>query len=136
MAGIFWCNMKKDYDKIAEIERAIKQKYGSGAIQNPAKSWTEEKEKDYLEQLQELNEKRNKQYAVDQKVEVDGFLVTRKLLIKENKINCPICCTRLKTARDDIYINKFDCCEKCFIEYVEDREKRWLEGWRPIQGEN
>jgi len=128
--------MEKDYDKIAEIEKAIKQKYGSDAIQNPAKFWTEEKEKDYLEQLQELGEKRKKQEAADQKVEVDGFLITRKLLTKENKINCAVCHTRLKTVRDDIYINKLDGCEKCYINYVEGREKRWLEGWRPNQGEN
>ena len=26
---------------------------------------------------------------------------------------------------------KFDCCHKCYIQYVEDREERWIEGWRP-----
>jgi len=26
---------------------------------------------------------------------------------------------------------KYDCCEKCFIKYVDGREERWQKGWRP-----
>ena len=36
-----------------------------------------------------------------------------------------------KTINDDIYFTKFDCCETCYIKYVDGREQRWLEGWRP-----
>ena len=62
--------------------------------------------------------------------------MAKKLLNREIKIICSVCETRLKTVRDDIYMNKFDCCEKCYVNYVEHREKRWLNGWRPNQGEN
>ena len=65
---------------------------------------------------------------------VNGVLITKKLLTKDNKLNCPVCSKRLKTVKDDIYNNKFECCHRCFIEYIEGREDRWLEGWRP--GEN
>ena len=34
----------------------------------------------------------------------------------------------------DLYNNKFECCQKCYIQYVEGREKRWLKGWRPKDG--
>ena len=28
-------------------------------------------------------------------------------------------------------MNKFECCFKCFIQYVDGREERWEKGWRP-----
>ena len=37
---------KKDWDYIARLEKAIADKYGNEAIQNPASSWDKEKEKD------------------------------------------------------------------------------------------
>jgi len=123
--------MKKDLDYIAKLERAIKQKYGSDAIQNPASYWDEEKEKEYLQQLKEYSVKRDSIDDKIAKVDAGGFLVNKKLLNKDNKINCPVCKKRTKTVRDDIYMNKFDCCEQCYIEHVEDREDRWLQGWRP-----
>ena len=39
---------EKDLDYIAALEKAIKKKYGSDAIENPAKFWDEKKEKSYL----------------------------------------------------------------------------------------
>jgi hypothetical protein len=123
--------MKKDLDYIAKLERAIKQKYGSDAIQNPASYWDEEKEKEYLQQLKEYSVKRDSIDDKIAKVDAGGFLVNKKLLSKDNKINCPVCKKRTKTVRDDIYMNKFECCEQCYIVHVEDREDRWLQGWRP-----
>ena len=35
----------KDWDKLAAFEKAIRQKYGEEAIQNPKANWNEEKEK-------------------------------------------------------------------------------------------
>ena len=123
--------MEKDWDYIARLEKAIKQKYGDDAVQNPAKFWDEEKEKEYIEQLKELAKKQRYHEEMSEKVEVHGFLVNKKLLNKENKINCSVCCGRLKTVRDDIMTNKYDCCEQCYLKYVENREERWLKGWRP-----
>ena len=123
--------MNKDLDYIVKLERAIKQKYGSDAIENPASHWDEEKEKEYLQQLKEYSAKRDLINDKTSKVDAGGFLVNKKLLNKDNRINCPVCKKRTKTVRDDIYMNKFDCCEQCYIEHVEDREDRWLQGWRP-----
>ena len=123
--------MNKDLEYIVKLERAIKQKYGSDAIQNPASYWDEEKEKEYLQQLKEYSAKRDLIDDKTSKVDAGGFLVNKKLLNKDNKINCPVCKKRTKTVRDDIYMNKFECCEQCYIEHVEDREDRWLQGWRP-----
>ena len=127
--------MDKDWDHIAKIEKAINQKYGKEAIVNPSSEWNEEKEKEYIEQLKEMNKKQTSLDEQQEKVEADGFLINKKLLTRETTIlNCSVCKKRLKTVKDDIYNSKFECCQKCHIEYVEHREKRWLEGWRP--GEN
>ena len=47
----------KDPNRIAAIEKAISQKYGNEAIQNPRANWDENKEKEYLAQMKELYNK-------------------------------------------------------------------------------
>ncbi len=44
--------MKKDLNYIAGLEKAIKKKYGNEAIINPLSRWSDEKEEDYQQQLQ------------------------------------------------------------------------------------
>ena len=122
---------KKDLNYIAGLEKAIKKKYGEEAVENPAKFWDKEKEKDYIQQLEEFVEKQKKLEQAGDVENVDGVLVSRKLLNKEGIFNCPTCNKKLKTINDDIYFTKFDCCEICYIKYVEGREKRWVDGWRP-----
>ena len=123
--------MKKDLNYIAKLEKAIRKKYGQEAIENPAKHWDEEKEKEYLLQLKDFVEKQRKKEAEVEPENVNGVLITRKLLNKDNKINCPVCSSMIRTVNDDIYMLKYDCCEKCFFQYVDGREDRWLKGWRP-----
>ena len=121
----------KDYDYIARLELAIKEKYGDEAIQNPAKFWNEQKEKDYLEQVRENVDKEKTEEVTSEFENVDGILISRKLINKETILNCFICKDRLKTIEDDIYITKYECCEKCYIYHIEGREDRWKQGWRP-----
>ena len=122
---------EKDINYVAGLEKAIKKKYGEEAIENPAKFWDQKKEKDYLLQLEEFIQKQKKFEASTDLENVDGILVSRKLLNKEGILNCLTCSKKIKTINDDIYFTKFDCCETCYIRYVEGREQRWLEGWRP-----
>jgi len=124
--------MNDKLNQIAAIEKAIRQKYGKEAIINPNSEWSEAKEKEYLEQLKEMSIKQTSLDEQQEKVETDGFLINKKLLTRETTIlNCPVCSKRLKTVKDDIYNNKFECCHRCYIEYVEGRKDRWLKGWRP-----
>jgi hypothetical protein len=122
---------EKDLNYIAGLEKAIKKKYGEEAIQNPASFWNEEKERGYLSQLKEFVEKQKKHELAIEPANVDGFLTTKKLLNKERKINCSVCFNLLRRINDEIYMLKYDCCEICFVEYVEGRQERWLKGWRP-----
>jgi len=124
----------KDWDKLAKIEQAISKKYGSEAVQNPKGNWTDKKEKEYLDQIKKLAEKEAQLQQKDEKVEVNGILVPKKLLNKESNRTCPVCDTYSFNVRDDVYMNKYDCCRLCYIKYVEDREERWQSGWRPNNG--
>lgn len=123
--------MAKDLDYIAGVEKAIKKKYGSEAIQNPKANWDEDKEKDYLEQMKEFYQKTSKNEEWEDKIEVNGIKITKKLLNTVPRKNCPVCGTFPKKSKDDVCLLKFDCCHYCYIQYVEDREERWLKGWRP-----
>ena len=125
---------KKDQDYIASVEKAIAQKYGTDAIQNPKSNWTDEKEREYLFQLKKFSENERRQQDQEEKVETNGYFISKKLLNKETNRTCPVCDTYSFDLKDDVYMSKFECCRKCYIQWVEDREERWATGWRP-QGE-
>ena len=48
---------KKDPNYVARVEKAISEKYGSEAVQNPRANWTPAKEADFLEQLKAMTVK-------------------------------------------------------------------------------
>ncbi len=124
----------KDPNEIVKIEKAIAKKYGEEAIQNPKKYWTDDKEKQYLEEQRELYYKSIEEEDLD-KTELNGVFIPKKLLNKESSRSCPVCSKYSFKSNDDVYMTKFNCCEKCYIQWVEGREERWKKGWRP-QNEN
>ena len=121
----------KDPNRIAAIEKAIAEKYGGDAIQNPKANWDEEKEKEYLQQMKEFYEKNQKNNQTQDKINVNGIKVSKKLLNRESLRTCPVCNSFSRKAKDDVYLIKFECCETCFDRNVDGREERWLKGWRP-----
>ncbi len=70
-------SVSKDYDKIAAIEKAIIERYGKEAVQNPKANWDENKEKEYLEQMRELYKKNVKNEAFQEKI-MESYLRIRK----------------------------------------------------------
>ena len=127
--------MEKDLIYISKLEKSISSKYGQLTTRNPKSDWDENKEKEYLEQLKELTEKERKVEDQLEKVETNGFLVPKKLLNKELERTCLVCETYSFDIKDDVYMSKFDCCFKCYVQYVEGREERWQKGWRPNKGD-
>ena len=123
--------MSKDPNYIAKLEKAITQKYGEEAINNPARFWSEDKEKEYIQQSLEERQKFAKLSETQDKVEEDGFLINKKLLTRDHNRTCPVCRKYSFHSRDDLYMNKFEACFKCYIQYIEGREERWANGWRP-----
>ena len=123
---------KLDLNDIARFEKAIAKKYGPEAIENPRKYWDEQKEGEYREQLKKLAEKERLNEEKDDKVEQDGFLISKKLLTRETARRiCPVCKTYSFKTKDDVFMNKYDCCYNCYVQWVVDREARWEKGWRP-----
>ena len=129
-------NKIKDPHYVVRVEKAISKKYGHETIQNPLNNWTDEKEEQYKEHLQAIREKEDAFIQKVEKVEVDGILVNKKLLSKEQNRICPVCESFSFSIQDDLYMTKFDCCKNCYIRWVEGREQRWIDGWGPSKGEN
>ena len=126
---------KKDLQYLENLERAISEKYGKEAVVNPRSLWTKEKEQEYIEQLKKQTKKDNAKREQEEKVEINGFLVPKKLLNKEQDRNCPVCNTYSFDGGDNVYMSKFQCCFNCYVKYVEGREERWKTGWRPNTGD-
>lgn len=123
--------MKKDLNDIAAVEKAISNKYGKEAITNPKSTWDDSKEKEYIEQVKKIAQTQRDDPKKGSKVELNGFLVSEKLINKKSKRTCPVCDVYSFDKKDDLYMNRFGCCFKCYVCFVEGREERWEAGWRP-----
>jgi hypothetical protein len=119
-----------DHNKIAKLEKAIKTKYGDEAVRNPLSNWDEGKEEEYIEQIKEVAaEEKERQHS--EKEYYSGFFVDKKLLSKESNRICPVCNEYTFDLKDDVYLNKWESCHKCYIQWIEGRESRWKSGWKP-----
>ena len=125
---------KNKLNHIAAVEQAISKKYGDEAVQNPKANWDENKEKEYLQQMKEFYQKTQRNAESQEKVDINGIKVSKKLLNRDALQTCPICESFARRSKDDVCLVKFDCCFNCYIQYVEHREERWLKGWRPNNG--
>jgi hypothetical protein len=125
--------MKKDLNYVAALEKAVAEQYGDTATINPKSLWTEEQEKEYkvyIEQVlkQEYEREQTKEKVVDGEIEI-----SKNILKHEDRKNCPLCKKFLFNPKHSVFLQKFDTCFTCYVSYVEDREERWLSGWRPDQ---
>ena len=127
--------MSKDQAYVAKLEKAISQKYGDEATHNPKRFWDEDKEKEYLQQSVEEQQKFAKNAESQDKIEADGFLINKKLLNRDHNRTCPVCSKYSFQSRDDLYMNKFEACFGCYVRFIEGREERWATGWRPDKEE-
>lgn len=127
--------MKKTEDPnyIVKLEKAISERWGEEAIDNPKKHWTPEKEKKHEEEVKEFYKRKFFKDEKKSKENYKGFLITKKLLTRENERGCPVCHSYSFSAQDDLYMAKFECCFGCYVQWVESREERWKAGWRPTK---
>ena len=111
--------MKQDPNYIAKLEKAIKEKYGEEAIVNPKSLWSEDKEKEYLQQLKDSSKKHLQK---PERIEINGINVSKNLF-RERQSNrvCPECETYSFDSKDDVYMSKFKCCFKCYVTNIEGR---------------
>lgn len=109
-----------------KLELAIKKKYGDESIQNLRKDWNFLKQQEYEKQIKQI------QVLEDNKEEIEKENFIELLKIKRKSFsNCETCEKCILSKDDYFFYLKFNVCENCFITYIEDRETRWENGWRP-----
>ena len=123
--------MNKDYNYIAAVEKAIAEKYGKDTVQDFRSGWEPDKESAYLSQLGERRKKLLKKHKRKKTHTVGDIEIKTKRKPSTSQRSCPVCKTYSFSSRDDLYMNRFKCCQQCYIDYVEFREERWKSGWRP-----
>lgn len=121
---------KKDPNYIAALERAIKEKYGEMATMNPKFFWDALKEEEYIKDVKEAIKKEASSEQTREKEDLGGILIPKKLINKNNR-SCSVCKEYSFNKQDDVYLNKFTVCIKCYVKHIEGREERWASGWRP-----
>lgn len=105
----------KNINYIQALEKAVKEKYGDIATMNPKHFWDENKEKQYIEDTKLTLITENDNFALKQKVEIDGILIAKSVLQqKENRV-CRECKKYSFNQKDDLYLNKFNSCYKCYL---------------------
>ena len=106
----------EDPNYLIKLERAISEKYGPEAIVNPRNGWDEGKEEEYKEQIKKWQTKQDTLEYKNEKIEQDGFFISKKLLNKEsNDRTCPLCAEYSFEIKDDVYMAKYNCCYKCYL---------------------
>lgn len=119
--------MKKDLNYIAGLEKAIEEKYGKDATKDPRSMLTEDDLENFKEQAKERARILRNRGEKEQTIEKAGFLIKKKLVNKTANRVCPVCDSYSFNIKDDVYMNKFEACYKCYVQYIEGREDNWEE---------
>jgi hypothetical protein len=123
---------KNNLNYIAGVEKAIAEKYGRTAAQDFRSGWDPDHEKEYLRQLKECNNKVSA-LASRKETQMVGDVKITKRPTTESDRTCPVCKTYSFSLKDDLYMNRFECCYPCYLDFVIAREDDWEAGIRPSE---
>tara|TARA_R110000824_G_scaffold93214_2_gene225601 strand:+ start:1687 stop:2097 length:411 start_codon:yes stop_codon:yes gene_type:complete len=130
--------LSKDYNRIAALERAIAEKYGKSTVQDFRSGWEEEKEREYLEQVRRRNDKKQSPKSSREKLKAGDVVINKRNRNFNRSRSCPVCKTYSFYMKDDLYMVRYKCCYRCYVDFAEHDEESWKEGKRPtddyIQG--
>ncbi len=107
--------MQKDINYLQALEKAVREKYGDLATMNPKHFWDDNKEKSYIEETKLVAKREYKSDESKEKVEVEGILVSKKVMGISIDRTCKHCGIYSFRKEDDVYLNKFKCCYKCYV---------------------
>lgn len=107
--------INKDINYLQALEKAVREKYGDVATMNPKHFWDESKEKQYIEEYKEVSKKEYISDSSKEKVELDGIMVSKKIINNSVDRTCKHCGCYSFRREDDVYLNKFNCCYKCYV---------------------
>lgn len=117
---------KVSLEILQKIEKEITDKFGVEATLSPKAFWNNEREQEYQKQVDSFLEKEENKRKSEEKIEKDGILVPRRLFIEENiKKGCKFCQKYFLDFRDKIYVNKYNGCYECYINFIEGRETKF-----------
>lgn len=111
----------RDLNFVQALEKAVKEKYGEEATYNPKQFWDEQKEKEYIQEVKKTALKESESTRSQEKVEIDGILIPKKLINKNTNKECISCKKYSFSKKDDLYLNKFKVCYKCYVCKFEDK---------------
>ena len=116
---------KKDPNYVAKLEKAISEKYGTSTVSNPRSGWDDEKEKIHQAQIERIRKKQDFLDELNEKVEVNGVFIPKKLFNngRQNR-TCPVCDIYSFTVKDDLYMNRHNCCFLCYVKNIEHRKNK------------
>ena len=124
---------KKDPNYLAAVEKAIAEQYGKVAAQDFRSTWDPQREREYLRQLKKRNKAQHKSAVKKEKIELGETIITKPQRHAHGNRSCPVCKTYSFSPKDDLYMNRFESCHRCYIDFVEHREDRWNKGWKPTE---
>lgn len=104
-----------------QVEKEMVKKYGECILQDPEVFWDPQKEQRYRADIKKI--KQEESLVVETEVAKEVF-IQNKLLINSKRL-CFICDKNFFGYFDELYLNKFECCFKCYVQYVEGREDKW-----------
>lgn len=107
--------MKNNLDYIQALEKAVREKYGDIATMNPKHFWDENKEKQYIEETKIATKKEYISSDSKEKIEIDGIMVSKKVVNNSVDRTCKHCGCYSFRKEDDVYLNKFKSCYKCYV---------------------
>jgi hypothetical protein len=115
--------MLRDQNFVAALEKAIKEKYGEESIVNPKSLWDEEKEQEYQKDLKEAYKKETESKKTKEVMQIDGVLISKKLINKNISRQCKFCKRYSFVKIDDLFLTKYQSCHICYTDNVEDKLK-------------
>ena len=124
---------RKDPNYLAAVEKAIAEKYGKDTVQDFRNEWAESKEKEYLKQLKGLRKKTDKFSETKEEIVIGDVKISKRRTKQKQDRTCPVCKTYSFSRKDDLYMNRFNCCHACYLDFVIGREEDWKSGKRPTQ---
>lgn len=114
--------MKRDLNYIAALENAVSKQYGEIATLNPKSLWTPDKEQDYLEQVREAVKKEAAAEQSQERVDLGGVFIAKKLLTKNVERRCAYCQNYSFNRDNEVYLTKYGSCHVCYIKHIEGRK--------------
>lgn len=102
--------MSDKLNKIAQLEKAIQERWGAQSVINPKSLWSEQDEADFQFQKSQESYQNSDKSIVS---EVSGTITISRLITDKQSV-CSKCGKYTLSNEDTLYLLKFGICYLCF----------------------